>query len=175
VPKTSGNGDSAVDEDDGDVDTDDADDGITGTDSGNTADPPAVSGDPGGSDDQGSTPGSPGGTSGGGGSGGGSGGGGTGGVWHAGWNEWVVDMPGHYEQQLIQIAWDERIGHYASICWDCGAEVTGNFPAHVEETGHMGGYYIGWVLDSVIHHEAIYEDVWVPEQGHNVWHEGYWE
>jgi hypothetical protein len=96
-------------------------------------------------------------------------------VWHEGWSEWVVDVPGHYEQRLVRIAWDEKIGHYASICNDCGEEVTGNFPAHVIATGHLGGYHTGWILDEIIHHEAIYEDVWVNEQGHSVWHEGYWE
>jgi hypothetical protein len=174
VPKTSGNEDPVVKGDAGDAGTDNAGEGSTGPDGGTAADPPAVPDGPDGSDEGNVTPGLPGGT----GSGGGGatgGGSGSGRVWHEGWNEWVVDTPGHYEQQLIQIAWDENIGHYGSICWDCGEEVTGNLLAHAEETGHMSGAYFGWILDSVIHHEAIYENVWVPEQGHNVWHEGYWE
>jgi hypothetical protein len=202
VPKTSGNENPAVNGVDGDADTDAPGEGGTGTDGGNTGGSPAVSNDPYGPDEGDSVPGTPGGSggggggTGGGGTNGGSGGGGTGGsgstggtggsgtggsggnsnmVWHPGWYEWVVDVPGHYEQRLVQIAWDEKIGHYGAICWDCGAEITGNITAHLEETGHIGGYYIAWILDEVIHHEAIYEDVLVPEQGHNVWHEGYWE
>jgi hypothetical protein len=123
--------------------------------------------------------GSGGGGSTGGGNSGTTGGGGSGSdnrVWHEGWNEWVVDVAGHYEQRLIQPPWDEETGHYGDICNVCGAEVTGNFPAHVEATGHMGGYAnYHWFRDEVIHHDATYEDVWVDEQGHNVWHEGYWE
>ncbi|MDR1184205.1 MAG: hypothetical protein LBK67_05365 [Coriobacteriales bacterium] len=101
--------------------------------------------------------------------------GGSGKTWHEGWNEWVVDVSGHYEQRLVRGAWDEQKGHYGSVCRTCGAEVTGNFPAHVEATGHMGGYYEDWIFEGTIHHEAEYENLWVPEQGHNVWHEGYWD
>jgi hypothetical protein len=74
----------------------------------------------------------------------------------------------------VRIAWDEKIGHYGSICKTCGEEISGFAGEHILATGHIG-YYTGWILDEVIHHEAIYEDVWVDEQGHSVWHEGYWE
>jgi hypothetical protein len=193
VPQASGDGSPAVKGADGDVDAGTADGRGTGADGGDAGGSPTVSDEPYGSDKGDSPPGTPGGNGGGGGdtsggtgggSGGGGGTGGTGGgggggtagkVWHEGWSEWVVDVPGHYEQRLVQIAWDERIGHYGAICWDCGEEITGSITAHLEETGHIGGYYIGWILDDIIHHEAIYENVWVPEQGHAVWHEGYWE
>jgi hypothetical protein len=95
-------------------------------------------------------------------------------VWHEGWSEWVVDVPGHYEQRLIQSAWDEQTGHYGSRCNDCGADISGFAGHHLLDTGHSG-YSSSWFTDGTIHHDAVYEDVWVDEQGHRVWHDGYWE
>jgi hypothetical protein len=95
-------------------------------------------------------------------------------VWHEGWNEWVVDVPGHYEQRLVRGAWDEQTGHVGSVCWTCGADISGFAGEHILQTGHAG-YYTAWIEGSAIHHDAEYENVWVPEQGHNVWHEGYWD
>jgi hypothetical protein len=166
VPKTSESENAA----DGDVD-DDADgadtvegDGLDNTDEGGEG--AGVSTDPPKSSGGGSTSGAPGGTS----------GGNTNRVWHEGWDEWVIDAPGHYEQRLVRAAWDERKGHYGSICNDCDTEVTGNYPAHVEATGHMGGYTNNhWFDEGTVHHDAVYENVWVSEQGHWEWHEGYWE
>jgi hypothetical protein len=205
VPQASGDGSPAVKGADGDVDTGTADGGGTGADGGDAGGSPTAPGESYGPDDGDSALGAPGGNggggggtgsgtgsgsggggatnggSGGGGGTGGAGGGGTGGggnsgrVWHPGWSEWVVDVPGHYEQRLVRPAWNEELGHYGSICWDCGAEVTGNQIAHAEETGHISGSYFGWISEGTVHHEATYEDFWVPEQGHTVWHEGYWE
>jgi hypothetical protein len=109
--------------------------------------------------------------------GGGSGGspGSSGRVWHEGWNEWVVDVPGHYEQRMVSGAWDQPTGHYGSVCRTCGADISGFAAEHLLQTGHMGGYYTDWIPTGTIHHDAEYENVWVPEQGHNIWHEGYWD
>jgi hypothetical protein len=96
-------------------------------------------------------------------------------IWHEGWNEWVVDSAGHYEQQLVSDAWDEATGHYGDICNDCGVEVTGSWGSHVIATGHTGYSNYHWFSSGFIHHAAVYQDIWVDETGHNVWHEGYWE
>lgn len=96
-------------------------------------------------------------------------------TWHPGWNEWVVDVAGHYETQVVSGEWDEEIGHWGDICNVCYVEVTGSWGSHVIATGHSGGYSnYHWFVDNQIHHDAVYQDVWIAEQGHNVWHEGYW-
>jgi hypothetical protein len=97
-------------------------------------------------------------------------------IWHEGWNEWVVDVPGHNEQQLVSAAWDEQTGHYAAVCNICLSELVGTYLDHAKATGHNAGYTAPyWVVTGSIHHDEIYQDVWIAEAGHNVWHEGYWE
>lgn len=97
-------------------------------------------------------------------------------TWHEGWNEWVVDVAGHNERQLVSAAKDVPTGHWGDRCNDCGAEVTGNYVNHAKATGHNSGYSSPFWFDTgTIHHDAVYQDVWIPEKGHNVWHEGYWE
>jgi hypothetical protein len=91
----------------------------------------------------------------------------------------VVDVPAHSEYQLVSAAWDEETGHYGAACNVCGAELYGtheNYLDHAKATGHIQGYTTGvWFSSGTIHHDAVYGDVWVEEQGHWVLHEGYWE
>jgi hypothetical protein len=145
-----------------------------GAEDGATGDEGSGAGDGGGS--SGGTGGSDGGS--GGGSSGGSGGASTsspGKTWHDGWNEWVVDVPGHNEQRLVRGAWDEETGHYGAVCNDCGVELFPPAGQHLIDTGHSG-YTTGvWFKTGTIHHDAVYETVWVPETGHWVRHEGYWQ
>jgi hypothetical protein len=97
-------------------------------------------------------------------------------VWHEGWSEWVVDVPAHSERRIVREAWDEETGHYGDACNVCGVEIIGGYMAHAKATGHTQGYTNNvWFSDGTVHHDAVYEDVWVEEQGHWASHEGYWE
>jgi predicted nuclease of predicted toxin-antitoxin system len=40
---------------------------------------------------------------------------------------------------------------------------------------HGGGYKSAWIRTGTIHHEAVYEDVWIEEVWHWENHDGYWE
>lgn len=80
------------------------------------------------------------------------------------------DAVGHYENVLVQDAWDESVYARRIICRTCGA----TFPtgeAGADECGihcvfeHGGGsYYSGDVLVDTIHHDAVYENRWIEEK-----------
>jgi hypothetical protein len=142
----------------------------------------AASGGGTGSGGSGGGGGNTGGSSGGGSTGSGSGSNFGGGTpqrkWHEGWNEWVVDEPGHYNITIVHhdaVYYDKAV--YGTMC-DCGYMTTGSIYPHIDETGHRGyvtGVQVGTERELI--EEAWDEEVreWVPEKGHNVWHEGYWE
>lgn len=97
-------------------------------------------------------------------------------------HEWVaqyktVNVPekGHNEQVLVKDAWDEQVPikemQEFSICNDCGADITGNAWAHLEDhmindTGN-GGYHSEWreVITGyqTVHHDAVYETRYVVD------------
>ena len=98
-------------------------------------------------------------------------------------HDWVaqyktVNVPekGHYEQVLVQAAYDEQVpitemkAH--DICSSCGADLTGtDISSHVYQ--HMingddkGGHYTDWretvVGYKTVHHEAVYETRYVVD------------
>lgn len=89
----------------------------------------------------------------------------------------TVNVPekGHNEQVLVQAAYDEQVPikemQEFSICNDCGADITGNAWAHVEDhmindTGN-GGYHSEWreVITGyqTVHHDAVYETRYVVD------------
>lgn len=89
----------------------------------------------------------------------------------------TVNVPekGHNEQVLVQAAYDEQVPitemQEFSICNDCGADITGNTSAHVEDhmindTGN-GGYHSEWrevvIGYNVVHHDAVYETRYVVD------------
>ena len=90
----------------------------------------------------------------------------------------TVNVPekGHYEQVLVQAAYDEQVpitemkAH--DICSSCGADLTGtDISSHVYQ--HMingddkGGHYTDWCETVVgyktVHHEAVYETRYVVD------------
>lgn len=77
---------------------------------------------------------------------------------------WVVDVEGHFERKEVQRAWDENIYEIRDICSDCGADITGQTGTHW--CGGLKGWHTEEVIVKTIHHDAIYEDVWIDEVGH---------
>jgi hypothetical protein len=79
-------------------------------------------------------------------------------TWHDAWSEWVVDVAGHYEWREVSPARDEpEIGHWSDNDDD----------PYTPDV---------WVIDTPAQHiDAVYGDVWISEQGHWVYHDGYWE
>ena len=77
-----------------------------------------------------------------------------------------IDEVGHMEQgKLIEDAWDEEIYEIRTICFNCGADITGNAENHACPDGSTHhGYGTDRVLMDVIHHPAIYGDpYWVVD------------
>ena len=89
----------------------------------------------------------------------------------------TVNVPekGHNEQVLVQAAYDEQVPitemKEFSICNQCGADITGNAWAHLEQSavngGNCGGYHSEWreVVTGykTVHHEAVYETRYVVD------------
>jgi hypothetical protein len=102
--------------------------------------------------------------------------------WHEGWNEWVVDTPGHWEVTVVKhdaVYYDKPV--YGGKCQECSFTFTDYYlqwVPHSEATGHRGydtGVQIGTERELV---EAAWDEevkTWIDEEGHNVWHDGYWE
>ena len=82
---------------------------------------------------------------------------------------WVVDVEGHFKRKEVQRAWDEDIYEDVFICNVCNQPIYDADPwVHLDTHGEdfIKGYRTGDVLVKTIHHDAIYEDVWVDEVGH---------
>lgn len=89
----------------------------------------------------------------------------------------TVNVPekGHNEQVLVQAAYDEQVPitemKAYSICSTCGADITGNTSAHVNNHvmigDDKGGYYTEWretvVGYNTVHHDAVYETRYVVD------------
>ena len=114
----------------------------------------------------GSSGGSSGGNSGGnsGGSGGSGGGGSTGLVWHPPWTE-TIYHPAEYGE-----IWHPEVGHYGSVCNECGAEISGFAAKHLEETLHRS-YRTAYIVDSPAWSETVVvREAWTEY----INHPGYW-
>lgn len=76
------------------------------------------------------------------------------------------DATGHYEDVVIQDAWDEPI-YDMVLCWycnTCGADITADPVGHLETTD-CGGYHSDYqpVQTGTIHHDAVAESRWVED------------
>ena len=88
-------------------------------------------------------------------------------------HEWKhVDAIGHEEQVLISDEWSEPIYEVHQVCNGCGEDFGyGNAAAeaailHVtlSDDPNCGSYRSAQVLVNTIHHEAVYETVWVEDE-----------
>lgn len=83
------------------------------------------------------------------------------------------DATGHYEDVIVQEAWDEPIieTSYRVICNGCGADITNYITEHTESqmlAGNFacGAYTTGVPVDTVVgynHHDAVTESQWVED------------
>ena len=98
-------------------------------------------------------------------------------TWHEGYWERAWMDTSHWEQVVIEPAYDEWIAEYRSICDHCGADITGfelNHMATVHPGKPVSTHHSG-PFDYSVHHDAVYQDVWVESgQWQDIWHEGYW-
>ena len=76
------------------------------------------------------------------------------------------DATGHYEDVVVQEAWDEPVYEMVekTYCSTCGLEIGGWAVQHLEETMH-GGYWSTWepVQTGSVHHDAVTESRWVED------------
>lgn len=76
------------------------------------------------------------------------------------------DATGHYEEVVVQEAWDEPTYEMVerTYCSTCGMEIGGWAGQHLDETMH-GGYWTTWepVQTGSIHHDAVTESKWVED------------
>ncbi len=77
-----------------------------------------------------------------------------------------TDAAGHYEEIVIEPAWDEPQYGTGFICGVCGASFTdaGSAAAHLGEHGYEGSYYQGTVQTGSIHHDAVTQQQWVLDK-----------
>ena len=97
-------------------------------------------------------------------------------------HKWVAktihhEEKGHWDNVLIQPAWDEKELIERSICNQCGADITNDPWGHLKESalngGNCGGYHSEWrETGRLIHHEAVYEKEWVVDRP--AWDETYY-
>lgn len=76
------------------------------------------------------------------------------------------DATGHYEDVVVQEAWDEPVYEMVekTYCSTCGLEIGGWAGQHLDETMH-GGYWSTWepVQTGSVHHDAVTESRWVED------------
>ncbi|WP_270187258.1 LPXTG cell wall anchor domain-containing protein [Mediterraneibacter gnavus] len=105
--------------------------------------------------------------------------------------EWVVDKPawtetvehpeeGHWEEVVVQEAWDEEVTRIGTFCHNCGFEIHSidEWIAHSKASNGQCMSYGDKEVTEIIHHEAVVENQWVvdkeawtetvehPEEGH---------
>ena len=106
--------------------------------------------------------------------------------------EWIVDKEawtetvehpeeGHYEEVVVQEAWDEEVTVIKNVCHNCGYIITSQEDAvkHLKENYMNGCQSYGQKeFTEIIHHEAVVEQQWKvdkpswtetvehPEEGH---------
>lgn len=105
--------------------------------------------------------------------------------------EWIVDKPawtetvehpeeGHYEEVVVQEAWDEEVTRIGTFCHNCGFEIHSidEWIAHSKASNGQCMSYGDKEVTEIIHHEAVVEQQWKvdkpawtetiehPEEGH---------
>ena len=105
--------------------------------------------------------------------------------------EWIVDKPawtetvehpeeGHYEEVIVQEAWDEEVTRIGTFCHNCGFEIHSidEWIAHSKASNGQCMSYGDKEVTEIIHHEAVVEQQWKvdkpawtetiehPEEGH---------
>ncbi len=73
---------------------------------------------------------------------------------------------GHYEEVVIEAAWDEPQYGTGFVCGVCGASFTdaGSAAAHLGEHDYEGSYYQSTVQTGSIHHDAVTQQKWVQDR-----------
>lgn len=71
----------------------------------------------------------------------------------------TVAATGHYETQVVQVAWDEPVYEYRNICNNCGADITGREIEH----DCRSSYHCASVQTGSVHHDAVTKQVWVQD------------
>ena len=76
------------------------------------------------------------------------------------------DAVGHYENVLVQDAWDEPVYEWKEICRTCGAwfNTADEVGIHCVFEHGGGSYYAGEVQVDTIHHDAVYENRFIEEK-----------
>ena len=76
------------------------------------------------------------------------------------------DATGHYEEVVVQEAWDEPVYEMELhwYCSTCGKDITSNPGGHIDETMH-GGYWSNYepVQTGTNHHDEETESQWVED------------
>ena len=94
-------------------------------------------------------------------------------------HNWVAktihhEEKGHWEDVLVQPAWDEKEMMEVNVCNQCGSIITSaNSISHYKENRGCSGYH-GELrpTGNVIHHEAVYNKEWIIDQ--DAWDETYY-
>ena len=97
-------------------------------------------------------------------------------------HKWVAktihhEEKGHWDNVLVQPAWDEKEMVAVEVCNSCGAELRAeDYVAHQKAhalAGEGGGHHTEWrETGRLIHHEAVYEKEWVVDRP--AWDETYY-
>ena len=98
-------------------------------------------------------------------------------TWHEGYWERAWMDTSHWEQVVVEPAYDEYLSGYRSICDYCGADISWSELEHMAtmHSDRFVSYHFIGPFAYDIHHDAVYQDVWVESgQWQDIWHEGYW-
>lgn len=73
---------------------------------------------------------------------------------------------GHYEEVVIEAAWDEPQYGTGFVCGVCGAGFgdAGSAAAHLGEHNYEGSYYQSTIQTGSIHHDAVTEQQWILDK-----------
>ena len=73
---------------------------------------------------------------------------------------------GHYEEVVIEAAWDEPQYGTGFVCGVCGASFgdAGSAAAHLGEHNYEGSYYQSTIQTGSIHHDAVTQQQWVLDR-----------
>ena len=92
--------------------------------------------------------------------------------WAAEYNDVWVEATGHYEQGVVQEAYDEPVYEERVVCRKCGEYFSSSAEAaaHIVEVhGNEGSWTVAEVIVSYIHHDAVYGEIFVTDE------EAHWE
>ncbi len=109
------------------------------------------------------------------------------------WDEQVLVKDGYMEKVMVSETWDEEVTYCAifgstmvemEVCNTCGAQFQGGINEHLSQSGHSGWHneYIAinephcQSYDSyLIHHDAVYQDVWHDPEYRTVHHDAVYQ